>query len=523
MIKKILQKKIIHPFLITIFPALYLYSSNLGETKFRMIAPSIIVIVGSSLALILIFWLIFKNFSKAGVFSTLLIFSFLSYQYFEPAFRFIGLNNNIKILSVNLSLIFWLIILLVLLLIVWRSVKIFQLNYLLNIISLILLANFFINLIWFASVKNQPALEQTSTFYQDQIQVNKPKTAPLPDIYYLILDGYGRADVLANKYRFDNSRFISFLENQGFYIANQATANYAQTALSLGSSMNLNYLETLSGQKNADRSKAGSLVADNALINILEKMDYRTISFPINYEFASINKVDKNKSLSYWSEFNRLMLKRSVITNVPFLKQLIAWFDVNSRSKSINYAFNHLADEVGLNTPKFTFFHVLAPHPPFIFDQNGRQKKLDLDKIIVADCDGYREQTHSTAEDYRVDYIQQIQYINQLAEKAVMKIIQNSKRPVAIVIQGDHGPGSNCDFTDINKTDLSERMSILNAYYFSDQKYDNLYKSITPVNSFRVIFNQYFNASLPILKDNNYFSTWSAPYQFIDVTDKAKQ
>jgi hypothetical protein len=59
----------------------------------------------------------------------------------------------------------------------------------------------------------------------------------------------------------------------------------------------------------------------------------------------------------------------------------------------------------------------------------------------------------------------------------------------------------------------------LNAYYFPDQDYRALYPSITPVNSFRVVFNQYFDADVELLEDKNYYATWLAPYAFRDVSD----
>jgi len=54
---------------------------------------------------------------------------------------------------------------------------------------------------------------------------------------------------------------------------------------------------------------------------------------------------------------------------------------------------------------------------------------------------------------------------------------------------------------DIAKT----KFSILNSFYFSDKDYSQLYNSISPVNSFRVIFNKYFNTNLPILEDKRYY------------------
>ena len=62
-------------------------------------------------------------------------------------------------------------------------------------------------------------------------------------------------------------------------------------------------------------------------------------------------------------------------------------------------------------------------------------------------------------------------------------------------------------------------MSILNAYYFPGGRYEGLYQEISPVNSFRVVLNTFFGAKLPLLPDRSFFSTWTDPYRFIDVTD----
>ena len=68
-------------------------------------------------------------------------------------------------------------------------------------------------------------------------------------------------------------------------------------------------------------------------------------------------------------------------------------------------------------------------------------------------------------------------------------------------------------------TDLKERMSILNAYYFPDLKDNPLYPEITPVNTFRVLFNEYFGANYPLLPDRNFFSIINRPYHFFEVTN----
>ena len=76
------------------------------------------------------------------------------------------------------------------------------------------------------------------------------------------------------------------------------------------------------------------------------------------------------------------------------------------------------------------------------------------------------------------------------------------------------------DWENPEKTNMKERLSILNAYYLPEEGKKLLYESITPVNTFRIIFNYLFNTEFEILNDKSYFSTWSKPYQFIDVTER---
>ncbi len=66
-----------------------------------------------------------------------------------------------------------------------------------------------------------------------------------PDIYYLVLDGYGRGDVLQKYYGFDNAEFLDGLRQRGFYIADKSSTNYPSTVFSLPSSLNMRYHELI--------------------------------------------------------------------------------------------------------------------------------------------------------------------------------------------------------------------------------------------------------------------------------------
>jgi hypothetical protein len=66
---------------------------------------------------------------------------------------------------------------------------------------------------------------------------------------------------------------------------------------------------------------------------------------------------------------------------------------------------------------------------------------------------------------------------------------------------------------------LRESISILNAYYLPGVDSSQLYDSISPVNTFRLIFNTYFGEDYELLDDRTYYSPYWQPYDFYDVTE----
>ena len=85
------------------------------------------------------------------------------------------------------------------------------------------------------------------------------------------------------------------------------------------------------------------------------------------------------------------------------------------------------------------------------------------------------------------------------------------------------GVGDNLDWTKLSDKALQTHMGILNAYFLPEVKKDKLPSFITPVNTFRLIFNRYFGTTLPFLEDKSYIiRDTDHPYVFIDVTDRLK-
>ena len=67
-----------------------------------------------------------------------------------------------------------------------------------------------------------------------------------PDIYYIIVDGYARGDVLRDALRFRQfARFSAASNSAASWSTTAAGANYNWTFLSLASSLNFDYLQDI--------------------------------------------------------------------------------------------------------------------------------------------------------------------------------------------------------------------------------------------------------------------------------------
>ena len=105
-----------------------------------------------------------------------------------------------------------------------------------------------------------------------------------PDIYYIILDGYARSDVMSKLFGFDNEPFLKRLEQKGFYVARRSTANYCQTPLSLSSSLNAVYLNDLIPADSHDKEQLNRWTGDGSIVQTLRGLGYRFVTFATGFD-----------------------------------------------------------------------------------------------------------------------------------------------------------------------------------------------------------------------------------------------
>jgi hypothetical protein len=357
-----------------------------------------------------------------------------------------------------------------------------------------------------------------------------------PTIYYIILDMHSRTDVLQNIYGYDNSWFINGLREQGFYIAEQSTSNYSSTLQSIASSLNMEYINDLQdtyGRDSKNREPLGLLIARNRIMNILVESGYKTGAFASNdfyteFRDASIYIKPTADEIRQYQNFWALNSFEGIFVHSTMARALYDLGILPSETViektletpyrlhrlTILNTLEHLPDFAREDQPYFVFAHIVAPHPPYVFGAHGEEIRHNQPFSLS----GPARQNGGAAT--RKLYVDQLHYIDGLVLEAVKEILAESQTPPIIIIQGDHGPVSYGGEEEVARSNMKEQHAILNAYYFPGQKYDLLYPSLTPVNSFRIVLNTFFGEDYELLPDKNYFLPHARPYDFIDVTER---
>ncbi|MBN2548628.1 MAG: hypothetical protein JXB15_05705 [Anaerolineales bacterium] len=500
------QQPVFHPFLLCLYPILALIAYNIDQVMMREIWRSLLATLICTGGLFGLLYLLTRNPERAGLVASLALILFFSYGHvyrlvegFHVGETLIGRADYLAalwaIIFINLGWFFS-----------RRLRKTAGLTRYLNLVTALALTlpvfqigHFYLQNArsWRDAPQSQPQLNRPSS--QDQ----------LPDIYYIILDGYGREDVLDEIYAYDNSEFLAVLRQQGFYIADNSHANYAQTTLSLAASLNLEYVNDLAeqmGEEATSRDPLAERIQHSYLRAYLSSLGYQIVNLASAYAPTELRDADLFLNPGeLLNSFESLLLSNTAA--VLLLDKIIP--ALYRQRMAIN--LDALETLPASRTPRFVFAHLTIPHPPFVFGPQGES----IPPRNFKEGNYYE----GTTEEYIAGYRGQLAYLNQRLEQIVAHLLSISSREPVIILQGDHGPGALLNWDDVNKTCLKERMSIFNAYYLPGEGEKHLYPAITPVNSFRIILNTYFNAGLSLLEDRSYFSLWETPYQLIDVSD----
>jgi hypothetical protein len=337
-----------------------------------------------------------------------------------------------------------------------------------------------------------------------------PKPPPeKPDIYYIVLDEYSGRRALQTQFDFDIEPFFKALRARGLYVADQATANYARTLLSLVSSLNLDYIQQLVQPLPEDQSEH-SLPLDKLLNypkapKLLQRRGY-TYHFLGSWWLPSSPAADESFHLGTTADAAASLGIQLPTYNGEGSRGKFNW-DLREWVRA-QAEFAELARLESVPGPKFVFAHFTCPHPPLVFDRNGRFiDATDRAKLTLAQS-----------------YTGQVRWVNGkvLALLDDLLSLPQKKRPV-IIIQSDEGFLPGLAVSNSPDRILQAHFPIMEAFSLPGLSDPPVYPTITPVNVFRLVFDQYFHTGMPMLPDRNYaFPNVDHVYTYTDVTDRVR-
>lgn len=531
--KKLKLSVPIHPLLFAIYPILFLYEKNIALFPLNVIILPIILAVFVAIFLLMELAFVSKKRRKNSLIVSFFLFSFFSFGHYLNVERWLE-TRLLGISLVNLKkefilfLLWFVVVCIGVLFIVAKIKKVKKLTQILNVVAVVLVAASLISISLYY-VENRMFADQRDNSANTSREVTLfDGVEDKPDIYYIILDGYGSSRILSDMYGFDNSEFLDSLRDKGFYIASDSKSNYIQTSLSLASSLNIEYIDTLINdidQNSDDRLELYKLIGNSKIAALLSQYGYQFVTISSGYFGTDIKNADVYVSTEYdFGEFENAVVSSTPISLFVKLLPIVQKVDALSlfRSRILN-TFEKLSEMPKTQqSPKFVFVHIMSPHPPFVFNQKGEE----IDHIESAggfDGSHLISEEGITKEEYVKLYGDQARFISDKTILMVEAILAKSDKEPMIVVQADHGPGSELDWESYENSNLEERTSILNAYYLPGDGEQYLYDSITPVNSFRIIFNHYFGTNYELLGDESFFSTWSQPYKLIKITDRENE
>jgi hypothetical protein len=494
---------IFHPLLFALYPVLALLAINLDQVPAQTALRSALLSLFAATVLYLSLRLILRDSARAALLSTLGLILFFSYGHIYQLVEGKALAGFVYGKHRFLATL-WLLLFLAGIFWILKKLKSpHELNLLLNIVSAALLLFPLFQIGSFA-LRYQNALAGQENTKAVAAAVNTSAGADTPDVYYILLDGYSRADTMQKLYDLDITPFMDELKQLGFVFPDCAQSNYGITAFSMYASLNMEYLDAHpnaiplgSDRREVDYQAMRQYLVNSNVRKFFQSHGYQMITFETGFWWLNIDNsdqyiVENNNPLKKYSKeyalsnFEDLFMRTTALrilteANTAFFSSLTRRVKTPAQQhyEWVQFSLNQLGQIPAIPGKKFVYFHVLAPHDPHVFAADGSFHDYSNDPSEIP------------------AYPNEVIYLNKRVVEIVRTLIATSPTPPIIIVQGDHG------------WDPRYRMQILNAYYLPNGGAQRIYPTITPVNTFRLIFDQYFGANFDLLPDKSYYSMGS--------------
>ncbi|MFQ5953471.1 MAG: hypothetical protein ACE5JZ_00230 [Kiloniellales bacterium] len=339
-----------------------------------------------------------------------------------------------------------------------------------------------------------PSLDLASAWFtggsrqagEDKVATTQPGTGKMPNVYWFLLDGYVRDDSLRRYFAHDNGPFVQFLSERGFQIGWASHSNYDNTTFSLASTMGMDYVYLPGEPRPPSRAYTRTLAGFNPVVRKFLATGYRYIHAP--YAGSAKTQCGGLEHRCIRARPSGRIPLNEVQVN---LLRLTPLFRVIRRLMPGAFRYDHIfiADVMaamrdGEAAPFFLFAHILSPHAPPRFTPECR--RLDDVAASLDVGEGFYDPVQ-----FRTD----VRCTNRSLERAVREIVERDSSDPIIILQGDHGfkfrlPGESEGALEAAADGVlaARRLAILNAIRLPTACRDRFYETISPVNTFRLVF-----------------------------------
>lgn len=505
----------VHHVLVAAYPILYLVSINVGEVDPREALVPLAVSVGAALVLFFVLQLARVSKRRAALVVSIVAVVVLMFGQWASAMQPLGLSGLPLLAG-------WVLIGAALIALVsFARSDLRGVTNALNIGSAILVAFTLVGI-------GGHLLSEPATFVGGQRLDGQASPSPNPgaapgakprDIYYIILDAYGAPRALDQYLDVPDEGFVDWLEDAGFDVLRETRSNYARTPLSLASSMNMTYLDELAAERGPDDPShlpLEQMVRNAEAIHFLKDRGYSYVLLGSQYYLTPSSPLaDVNPVFEQTSDFIGVLAESTILP--PLVSLVGVEDDLTGRRRvydAANWSLETFPELAELAGPKFVFMHLYLPHSPWVVDADGNYVSAEEDHA------------RPPKERYRTQY----GFVDREMRELIAGLLDvpEEEQPI-IILTPDHGPNTpgmreiegDIDWEGASDGEVDLKFSIFTAYHLPGVEETCLYEGMSSVNQFRLVFDLYFDAGLPLLPDRSHLhSNRSHPYDLTDVTDR---
>lgn len=497
-----------YPVLFAAYPVLFLWSQNLAEAEPAEVLPPLLVTMAAAAALTVVLGLILRDIRKAALILTPLIVGLLGYGHATRLSRALDLPAVVQQLA-------WAAAIVAAVVLAFRlsARNLDRLGTALTRIAAILIVVTLVQIVPYQLTNTA----STSTSPQD-VGYATTTDAPKRDVYWFIFDRYGSDRALDLLYGIDND-LTPWLREQGFTVLDNAHPNYVKTSLSVATTNQMTHILDMPGVPGPDENSQAfltSMIKTSAVAQQFKALGYRYINIGSWWTPSRSSPLaDVNLHTPAPDEFTSSLIESSAL---PAIVRAAGAGTVNPRTRhweNNQYglaAVGAVKDEPG---PKYVFTHILLPHPPYVHAQDGHF-------LTAEEMEGRDGETL---------FRDQLTYANSRIREIIGSLLAlpEDRRPI-IILQADEGPETpeyratrktTWDWQAASTEDLEIKFGIMNAWYVPGDRQVGLYPELTSINTFPLLFRDYFGLDYTLREDRVFASAkYNRPYDLVEVTDR---